>query len=258
MIETYLNQDGYRVTKGTWTLYSDVSAATITLTGTLPSVSFRCRVKISSAAGHTDVAGHVLINSEDLTFIAAGTKTSTILLTALPTVTTTELNCQILIEAIDSGGAPISLDTQTALDCRFQDTQKSFRLPSGEFSTSQAIAYTDDSSCAIGTLFSYGGYDYSIAQVSVMTGLDGSEEGRKLYLTGKTLAPATRAVATNIPGTVASSDVMLKSVYDTDADGISDKAEGIPVLDTVPSDLSGYADGDMFKVGRRTYVVDKS
>ncbi|MHB8123500.1 MAG: hypothetical protein ACYDG4_15255 [Desulfuromonadaceae bacterium] len=50
---------------------------------------------------------------------------------------------------------------------------------------------------------------------------------------------------------------MLASIYDSDANGIVDKAEGIPVLLEVPSDLSGYSDGDMFKVGTRTYVVDK-
>jgi len=256
-IATYLNQDGYRVNKGTWELYNDTSAATLTLTGTLPTVPFRCKVTISSVTGHADVTGHVFINAADLNFLAAGTKTSTILLTALPTVPITGLDCNILIEAIDSGGAPISQDTQTEIDCRFQDTQKSFQNAQGEWSTSAAIAYTNDSSCIIGKLFSYGGYDYQIAQVSAHGDRNGAEVFRKLWLTGKTLAPSGRSVV--VDSTEVTEVInMIKAIYDTDNDGIVDKSEGIPVLAEVPSDLSSYSDGDMFKVGTRTYIVDKS
>lgn len=56
---------------------------------------------------------------------------------------------------------------------------------------------------------------------------------------------------------VSSGGDMESSVYDVYADGVVDKAEGIPVLDEIPSDLTNYSDGDMFKVGTRTYVVDK-
>ena len=192
MIESYLNQSGYRVERGTHELFDGVPTVSPLTLHAAPTTSFRCKVTISAVTGHTDCAGSIVIGTETLTFIQATTKQTTVLLSSLPVTTYTNLDCNILITAIDSGGAPISSDTQTALDCRFQDTQKSFRLPSGEFSQSQAIAYTNDSRCVIGTLFSYGGYDYSIAQVSVMTGLDGSEEGRKLYLTGKTLAPTAR------------------------------------------------------------------
>ena len=235
MIEDYLNQSGYRVNRGIHELYDGVPTASPLTLHAAPTTSFRCRVTVSAVAGHTDCSGFLTIGSETLTFTVAGTKTTTVLLSALPAVTYSNLDCNILITAIDSGGAPISSDTQTALDCRFQDTQKSYRLPSGEFSLSDAIAYTNDSSCVIGTLFSQGGYDYAIRQVSIMTGLDGVEEGRKLFLEGKTLAPATRAVAANIPGTVAPSDVMLKSVYDIDVDGIADTAEGIREVESFPA-----------------------
>lgn len=234
MLESYLNQSGYRVNRGTHELFDGVPTSSPLTLHAAPNTSFRCRVTLSSVTGHTDCIGSVSIGSETLTFIQAGTKQTTVLLSALPVTTYANLDCNILITAIDSGGAPIASDTQTALDCRFQDTQKSFRLPSGEFSQSQAIAYTDDSSCVIGTLFSYGGYDYSIAQVSVMTGLDGIEEGRKLYLTGKTLAPTGRAVVVETQ-TVTTSQYMLKSVYDTDADGIADTTEGIREVTEFPT-----------------------
>jgi len=234
MIEDYLAQGAYKVTKTAVSLFDGTLTASPTI-GAWPSgITGRCKVTISSVTGHTDCAGTITIGSETLTFIQAGTKQTTISLTAKPVVTSSGLDCHCHITVIDTGGAPISSDTQTALDCRFQDTQKSFRLPSGEFSMSAAIAYTNDSSCVIGTLFSYGSYDYYIAQVSVMTGLDGLEEGRKLYLTGKTLAPTGRAVVVETQ-TVTTSQYMLKSTYDTDADGIADTTEGIREVTEFPT-----------------------
>lgn len=53
-------------------------------------------------------------------------------------------------------------------------------------------------------------------------------------------------------------NLMQKSIYDIDGDGIADKAESIPVLDEVPDDLSGYEDGAIFKVGSKTYIVHKN
>ena len=221
MISSYLNQDGYKVNITNWVLYNDEPAASpITLTNTAPAVSFRCRATVTSATGHTDCTGSLVIGTETLTFTASGQKkTTTIPLTSLPTVTYTGLDCTILIEAIDLSGANIKEETATTLKCRFQNTQKTFLEATGKFAQAQAIAYTDESGCEIGTKFSFGGYDYDIAQTAVMTGLSGSEEGRKLWLTGKTLAPIGRAVVEADMGD------MRKATYDTDEDGIVDRAE---------------------------------
>lgn len=51
--------------------------------------------------------------------------------------------------------------------------------------------------------------------------------------------------------------VMRQDAYDANADGATDKANGILVLAEIPTDLSAFADGDMFKVGSRIYVVNK-
>ena len=65
-------------------------------------------------------------------------------------------------------------------------------------------------------------------------------------------------VSISLEGTMtANIPVMRRDCYDTDNDGVVDKADGIPVLNEIPSDLSGYEDGNMFKVGTRLYVVDK-
>lgn len=52
--------------------------------------------------------------------------------------------------------------------------------------------------------------------------------------------------------------IILTETTDADGDDMADVAEGIPVLDEVPSDLSGFLDGSLFKVGNRMYVVHKS
>lgn len=116
---------------------------------------------------------------------------------------------------------------------------------------SDAQALTTDANCNVGGVLQVGNKDYHIRQMVSYSKLSGREFLRRLYLEGGSPSPVERAIAV-----VEDSD-MLKSVYDTDNDGVVDKAEGILVLDEVPSDLSGYADGDMFKVGSRLYIVNK-
>jgi hypothetical protein len=173
--------------------------------------------------------------SEVRTFTQASTQITTTNLAAnsLPAVTTANMDCNILIEVLSTGGAILQEETSKEIDCRFQDTQKSFMNAAGEWSQSQAIAYVSESSCIIGSIFSCNGYDYNIAQVSIITGLDGSEEGRKLWLTCKTESP-DRAIEVE-EGAETLTRYMTKAVYDVDEDGIADKAEGVRDLDTLPA-----------------------
>jgi len=52
--------------------------------------------------------------------------------------------------------------------------------------------------------------------------------------------------------------IILTETTDADGDDMADVAEGIQVLDEVPTDLSVFEDGSMFKVGDRIYAVHKS
>ena len=257
MIRRFLNQDGYRVTRGNHELYDGITAATLTLTGSPPSVNFRVAVTLSSVTGHADCTGSVVVGSETLTFAAAGKKTTTTALTALPTITTSGIDCNILVEAITTGGAHIVEETAIALKTRFENTQKSYLNSQGVWSKSQAIAYVMDSSCDLGTKFSQGGYDYTIDQVSAYPDLRGNEVYRKLYLGGKAVAPAGRAISLSVAA-ASVSPMMIMATYDADADGVVDLAEGIRVLSAVPTDLTGYADGELIKVGDTVYVVHEA
>lgn len=244
MIDDYLNQSGYRVTKANHTLYDGLSAAALSLTGSLPSVAFRCAVTLSTATGRTDCAGSVVVGSETLAFTAAGKKITTVSLSALPTITTANIDCNILVEAITTGGAPIQEETHTEIYCRFQNTQKAFQNSAGEWTQSQAVAFVSDSNLVLGSVFSFDGYDYSIAQVSAHADLDGDEVFRKLYLTGRTVAPTGRTVA-DMTGD------MKKSVYDIDQDGVVDKAEGIREVTEFPA---SPAVGDMVLKEGKVYI----
>lgn len=234
LISDYLNQTGYRVISNPVSLFDGNSSSTLTLTGTWPvGRTGRLKITISSTTGHTDCIGTITIGSETLAFAQAGTKLTTNGLTASPIITTANLDCHIHVVVIDTVGQPIYEETALELDCRFQDTQKAFQDPTGKWTNSSAIVYTDEDSCNIGTTFSYGGYDYNIAQVSIMTDLDGSEEGRKLYLTGKTLSP-DRAIEVE-EGAEMLTRYMTRATYDTDEDGIVDTAEGIREVDDFPT-----------------------
>jgi hypothetical protein len=246
MISDYLSQSGYRVTKAHHVLFDGLSGATLILTGSLPSVAFRCLVALYTAGAHTDCAGSVVVGSETLAFAAAGKKITTVNLSALPTITTSGLNCMVLVEAITTGGAPIQTETQTAIDCRFQNTQKNFQNQEGQWTQSQAVAYVSDSSFEIGSVFSQGGYDYQIAQVSAHSDLDGEEQFRKLYLTGRTAAPSGREEAEDLTG-----GDMTKAVYDIDLDGVVDTAEGIREVSEFPT---APKKGDMVLKDGELYV----
>ncbi len=178
-----INQDAYRVDRANWRIYNGLSSGVGTLNGDgLPAVPFRCAVTVSVATGHTDCAGSITIGSETLTFTAAGKKTTTTFLSALPAISCTGLDCNVLVEALNSGGAPILKETATAIKCRFMNSQKAFMDAAGAWTLSQAIADTTDSNCSIGDMFRFDGIDYIIGQISCFVGPTGTEIFRRLFL----------------------------------------------------------------------------
>jgi hypothetical protein len=139
------------LTYGPHILYDALSVATLTLTGLLPSTSpFRCKVTVSAILGHTDVIGRVTVGTENLDFLVAGSKVTTINLTVLPTITTSNLDCNIRIEAIDSGGAPIQDETQIAFFCDWDESTTYYPNSAGTFSRSDSNCETNEMTAKIG------------------------------------------------------------------------------------------------------------
>lgn len=158
------------------------STSPITLTGTIPSSSFRCLVILSSATGHTDTVGHIYINSEDLNFSGGVLrKTSTILLTSTPAITYSGLDCNIQIICVDANGQPITTDTSTAIKIRFEPTSKAFQDNKGLWTQSSAYAMVVNSSISIGDMITYNSTDYFVKQIEAFPWIDGNEVYRILY-----------------------------------------------------------------------------
>lgn len=168
------------VTKAAHILYNAASASTLTLTGTLPTVSFRCSVRLYTATGKTDCAGRVTVGSENLDFLVAGKKTTTTLLTALPTVTTQNLSCMIEILAIDSGGGDILKETVTSIDIKFKDETEYYSQAIGGFVKQPAHCTTDETASQVGDVVRYGGIDHVIKAIHPTDDRHGLEIKRKL------------------------------------------------------------------------------
>ena len=59
--------NAWKVVLGNWVAFSGVPP--VVLAGSIPTVPFRVAIITEAIAGHTDVAGIVKVNDEDLTFI---------------------------------------------------------------------------------------------------------------------------------------------------------------------------------------------
>lgn len=124
-----------RCTKSLTYLFDGTMIASPTI-GAWPSgVTGRCKVAVSSVAGHTDCAGTITIGSETLTFSAGLTppitKMTTVNLIAKPAVTSSGLDCHCHITVIDTGGADILTTTETDLPCKIELKSKSVPSPQG-------------------------------------------------------------------------------------------------------------------------------
>lgn len=117
----------YIVTKAPVTFHNGVSSANLTLTGTWPANGSKIAITASAITGHADCSGTLVINgTETITFTQAGRKTNTVNLTARPAITTSNLDCNLLITCLDSGLAPIETETAAATKIQFENTSSGF------------------------------------------------------------------------------------------------------------------------------------
>jgi hypothetical protein len=145
------------VQKANWQLFSGPTASSLSLTGSAPTVPFRCAITLAVGPDtithnppnpdvtvhHTDVTGDVYINAEKVSFISATKKTSTTLLTSLPTITTSGLDCNILVECMNDAGAPIQVTTNTPIKIGWEDYTKAIQDGQGNWGTATGSrAYT--------------------------------------------------------------------------------------------------------------------
>jgi hypothetical protein len=171
----------YKITSTQHVLFDGDAASTLTLTGTKPAVSFRCQVRLYTATAKTDCTGSVVVGTETLTFTQASKKVTSVSLTALPVVTTSNLTCLVEIIAIDVAGMPIMDATETAIKVRWEPTTKSVQNASGAWIITSAFAMVVDSTILPGSVVKYLGVSYVVVTVEAFPWLDGTELYRILY-----------------------------------------------------------------------------
>jgi hypothetical protein len=173
-----------RVTRTNWKIFTGLPSALPALTSGdgLPTVAFKCAVTLAVVTGHADVAGSVVVGAETIVFNSATRKTTTALLTALPIISATDLDCNILVEALTVGGANIQKETLTSILIGFKATQKTYMDSAGNFTLCSAQAKTVDTLCVAGTILRVDGIDYTIVQVEPKNKPSGREYMRKLLL----------------------------------------------------------------------------
>ncbi|MCK9570644.1 hypothetical protein M0R72_16975 [Candidatus Pacearchaeota archaeon] len=175
-----LTDPAYLVTKAPASLFDGTATATFTL-GTWPSGrTGRLKITISSVTGHTDCAGSIAAGSETLTFTQAGTKTTTVNLTANPVTTSTGLDCHVHITVIGVGGADILTETLTAIDIKYKDETKYFSQAIGGFVVRPAHCTTDETASVVGDVIRYAGVDHVIKAIHTTDDRHGLEIKRKL------------------------------------------------------------------------------
>lgn len=171
----------YKVAVSSHVLFTGASASSISLTGTKPTVSFRCQVRLYSATDHTDCVGSVVVNAETLTFTQASKKVTSTLLTALPTVTSSNLDCMVEIIAIDAAGNIIIDESNTAIKIRFEPTTRAYINKEGQWIQSSAYCMVVDPTILPDSTIIYNGVRYIINEVEALPWLDGTELYRILY-----------------------------------------------------------------------------
>jgi hypothetical protein len=175
-----LVDSAYLVTHAAASLFDGTMAASPTIGAWPTGITGRCKVTLSSVSGHTDMAGTITIGSETLTFTQAGTKTTTVNLTAKPTVTSSGLDCHAHITVIDSGGADVQVETLTALDIKWKDETEYYSQAIGGFVKRPAHCTTDETSSQVGDVVRYAGIDHVIKAIHVIDDRHGIEIKRKL------------------------------------------------------------------------------
>lgn len=158
--------NAYRVTRGIWTLFNGQAIPTLVLTGTLPAVTFKCAVTVTSGTGsHTDCIGSVVVGSESLSFTYSGQKrTTTNSLSALPVCTTANLDCTVKITCIDSGGADILQETLTSIIVGVEGHTESFQDGTGAWTKTNSRMFST-TSLAENDIIRYSGKDYVVKRI---------------------------------------------------------------------------------------------
>ena len=106
--------NAWKVELSNWIAFSGVPP--VVLAGSAPAVPFRVAIITEAITSHTDVAGIVKVNDEELTFTRATRLTTEEELTSWPTITLTGLDCKITVELISVDGECLQNETLAPME----------------------------------------------------------------------------------------------------------------------------------------------
>ncbi len=106
--------NAWKVELSNWIAFSGVPP--VVLAGSAPAVPFRVAIITEAITSHTDVAGIVKVNDEELTFTRATRLTTEEELTSWPTITLTGLDCKITVELISVDGEYLQNETLVPME----------------------------------------------------------------------------------------------------------------------------------------------
>ena len=106
--------NAWKVELGNWIAFSGVPP--VVLAGSAPAVPFRVAIITEAITSHSDVAGIVKVNDEELTFTRATRLTAEEELTSWPTITLTGLDCKITVELISVDGEYLQNETLVPME----------------------------------------------------------------------------------------------------------------------------------------------
>ena len=112
----------------------------------------------SAPSGHTDCAGTVTVNAEVITFTVAATKYTVTGLSALPTISTSALDCRLVITAYNAGSSADIYEWFTAA-CRWENNQIGYWTSAGAWSMSNSVVISETAYVVGDTLRLVGGTD---------------------------------------------------------------------------------------------------
>jgi hypothetical protein len=136
-------KNAWKVGLGNWILFNGLLP--VLPAGSTPTGPFRVAVTISPTIGHTEVAGRVFVNAEELVFTRATRLTNTLELTALPAINASGLDCNILVECISVGGAPLRQEMLTPVEIVCFPKNHIVRDPSGSgFMQTEYDVYSEE------------------------------------------------------------------------------------------------------------------
>jgi hypothetical protein len=180
-----------KVVKALVTFYNGISSGSLTLIGAWPTNGSKLQIVASSVTGHTDCTGRVTINgTENIDFVAAAKKISTTALTTRPTITTSNLDCNMVITCLDPGSQPIYTSTETDLPCRIYLKRKYLPAPQGGFTQIQeTLLECRDLTIIPGTTIKFditnrkvptAGIEYTVSAIDPVDGPGGTEHKRMI------------------------------------------------------------------------------